>query len=159
MTHIAMQEALDGSYVDLDGACDRRGIFGQGRLGVCSEPETGSLQEMNEGRMLRSDPIGSVGLQLRCAVQVPEQSAARQVPEPEVPEAAGADCALDAVGQRDVDVAGVGDAARRGDRDAVRSDLAVVDLDRDRRAAAAGRVRGRDLDIPVTVERRGGRTG
>ncbi len=27
MTHIAMQEALDGSYVDLDGAGDRRGIF------------------------------------------------------------------------------------------------------------------------------------
>ena len=59
MTHIAMQEALDGSLRDLDGARHRRGYH--------------------------VAPHGCA-LSIRCAVHVPEHKAARQVPEPEVPE-------------------------------------------------------------------------
>ena len=34
MTHVAMQEALEGSFVNLDGAGDRRGIFRKGWLAI-----------------------------------------------------------------------------------------------------------------------------
>ena len=68
-----------------------------------------------------------------CAVQVPEHRAARQVPEPDVPEeATGTDRALQAAAQCHADDAGLGDAARCRHRRAVRGDPTVVDPERDR---------------------------
>jgi len=71
-----------------------------------------------------------------------------------------ADGPLDPAGQGDVDIAGIGDAARSCDHCAVGGDLTLADPDRDVGTGVARRVRRRDLDIPGTVECRGrGRRG
>src|SRR5882757_5490392 len=67
-------------------------------------------------------------------------------------ETAGAYRALDAADQRDVDIAGVGDAARGTHRRIGGRHQAIADVDRDVGTIAAGRIRRGDLHIPLAIE-------